>query len=193
MLSYFGGNIIIAEGEGWRHQRRVGAPAFSKEMFARLWVDMRNILSEIVVQENWEERMAKDGEVAVPHVVDLTLRMALAAIARAGFGMNFSWRTYESFLAVCVGLGAPHRRYWWLRVLQIIYTALDHAIPQVVQNAMEGAQKWLTKTTHRFVDIPIVGVFMVVISVVGGWILEELRAVFRRPTIANWNPRRMEV
>ena len=51
-------------------------------MFTRLWVDMRDILSEMVVQENWEERMAKDGELVVPHVVDLTLRMALAAIAR---------------------------------------------------------------------------------------------------------------
>ena len=193
VLSYFGGNVVTAEGEGWRRQRRVGAPAFSKEMFARLWVDMRNILSETVVQENWEERMAKDGEVAVPHVVDLTLRMALAAIARAGFGMDFTWRTNESFTAVCAGLGAPHRWHWWLRVLQIFYTVLDHVVPQVVQNAMEGARKWLTKTTHHFVDIPIVGVVIVVILAVGGWILEELRAVFGRPTINDWNPRRMEV
>ena len=48
-------------------------------------------------------------------------------------------------------------------------------------------------TTHRFADIPIVGLVMVVILAVGGWILEELRAVFRRPTIVNWNPRRVEV
>ena len=47
--------------------------------------------------------------------------------------------------------------------------------------------------THRFADIPNVGVVMVVILAVGGWILEELRVVFRRSTIADWNPRRMEV
>ena len=41
----------------------------------------------MVVQENWEEHMAKDGELVVPHVVDvLTLRMALAAIAPPGSG-----------------------------------------------------------------------------------------------------------
>ncbi len=119
MLSYFGGNVVIAKGDGWRRQRRVGAPAFSKEMFTRLRVDMRNILSEIFMQENWEERMAKDGEVSVPQVVNLTLRMALAAIARARFGMDFSWRTNESFTAVCADLGALHRWHWWLRVLQI--------------------------------------------------------------------------
>ena len=193
VLSYFGSNVVIVEGEGWRRQRRVGAPAFSKEMFTRLWVDMRNILSEMVVQENWGGRMEKDGEVVIPHVVDLTLRMALAAIARAGFGMDFTWRTNESFTAVCAGLGAPHRWHWWLRVLQIFYTALDHAVPQSVQNAIRGAWKWLAGTAYRFVDIPAVGAVMAVVFAVGEWILEELWAVFRRPTIDDWNPRRMEV
>ena len=102
---------------------------------------MRNILSEVVMQENWEERTAKDGEVALPNVVDLTLRMALGAISSAGFRMDFSWRANKSFIAVCGSLGAPHRGPWWLRVLQIFYTALDHVVSQVVQNAMKGAQR----------------------------------------------------
>jgi hypothetical protein len=193
VLSYFGGNVVVAEGEEWRRQRRVGAPAFSKEMFTRLWVDMRNILSEMVIQENWEERMAKDGEVVVPHTVDLTLRMALAAIARAGFGMDFSWRTNESFTAVCAGLGAPHRWHWWLRVLQVVYTSLDHAVPQSVQGATDSAWKWLTDIIYRFVDNPAVGAIVGVFLAVGEWILEELRGIFGRPTIADWNPRKMEV
>ena len=88
-----------------------------------------------------EERMAKDGEVAVPHVVDLALRMALAAIASAGFGMDSPWRASDGLTTVCAGLGAPHRWYWWLRVLQIFYTALDHVASQVVQNAIKGALK----------------------------------------------------
>ena len=107
--------------------------------------------------------------------------------------MNFSWRTNESFTAICASLGEPHRWHWWLRVLQIFYTALDHVVPQVVQNAMKGSWKWLAETTHRFPDIPIIGIVMVVISVIGGWIFEELGAVFRRPTVADWNPQRMEV
>ncbi len=72
VLPCFGRNVVIAEGEGRRRQRRVGGPAFFKEMFTGLWVDMRTILSEVVMQDDWEERMAKDGEVLVPHVVDLT-------------------------------------------------------------------------------------------------------------------------
>ena len=33
--------------------------------------------------------------------------MALDVIARAGFGMDVSWRTNKSFTAVYAGLGAP--------------------------------------------------------------------------------------
>ena len=55
------------------------------------------------------EQMAKDGEVAVPHVFDVTLRIALAAIAKRD-AMGFSWRALIT--AVCAGLGAPHRWHW---------------------------------------------------------------------------------
>jgi cytochrome P450 len=36
VLSYLGSNLVICEGESWRRQRRIGAPAFSKKMFERL-------------------------------------------------------------------------------------------------------------------------------------------------------------
>ena len=52
VLSYFDGDVAITEDEGWRRQRRVGGLAYYKEMFTRLWV---------IMQENWEERMAKDA------------------------------------------------------------------------------------------------------------------------------------
>ena len=50
---------------------------------------------------------------------------------------------------------------------------------------MKGVRKWLAETTHRFADIPIIGVVMVVILAVGGCISEELRALFRRPTTSD--------
>ncbi len=111
--------------------------------------------------------------------------MALATIASAEFGMDFSWRAKERFTAVCAGLEYPH---WWLRVLQIFYTALDHAVPQVVQNAMKGARKWLTETTHRFTDIPIIGVVMAVILAVGCWIFEELVRCLEDPLSLTGTP-----
>ena len=38
--------------------------------------------------------------------------------------------------------------------------ALDHVVPQVVQNALKGARKWLAETTRRFAGIPIIEVVM---------------------------------
>jgi hypothetical protein len=38
-------------------------------------------------------------------VVDITLRMALAAIARTGFGIDFEWKSDESFTSTCTGFG----------------------------------------------------------------------------------------
>ena len=73
------------------------------------------------------------------------------------------------------------------------YTALDHVVLQVVQNAMKGARKWRAGTTHHFTDITIIGVVMVVISAIGSCIFGEHHAVLRRPTIVDWKPRRMEV
>jgi hypothetical protein len=145
VLSYFGDNLVIAEHENWRRQRRITAPAFSSKMFARLWIDMRNIVEEMVQQDKWVDRtegyqsnayvpsnaspgdeyVPAPGEIYFPHVVDITLRMALAAIARTGFGIEFSWRSDESFTQVCTEFGEPRRWNWWLSFLDRIYAEYD--------------------------------------------------------------------
>ncbi|KAG8865470.1 hypothetical protein FRC20_009806 [Serendipita sp. 405] len=125
VLGYFGDNVVIAERGNWRRQRKVSAPAFSSKMFERLWTDMASIVQDMFREENWEERttkftpsrgvrtdetgeyVPKEGEIYFPHVVDLTLRLALAAIARTGFGINFEWRSDESFTKSCASFGQP--------------------------------------------------------------------------------------
>jgi cytochrome P450 len=52
--SSFGNNLVIAEHENWYRQRRVTAPVFSSKMFARLWINMRNIVEEMF--HKWVER-----------------------------------------------------------------------------------------------------------------------------------------
>lgn len=154
VLSYFGDNLVIAEHDNWRRQRRVTAPAFSSRMFARLWIDMRHIVEEMVQQDKWVERtegytpstnraLATDesyapapGEVYFPHVVDITLRMALAAIARTGFGIDFRWRSDESFTQVCAEFGEPLRWTWWLDLLDVCYGFLDRSfVPRCLQQS----------------------------------------------------------
>ncbi|KAG8815419.1 hypothetical protein FRC18_001507 [Serendipita sp. 400] len=210
VLSYLGSNLVICEGEAWRRQRRIGAPAFSKGMFERLWLDMRDIVREMVEQERWHERTdlhfdeavttyrgytPKRGEILVPHIVDLTLRMALAAIARAGFGMDFTWEAEESFTRVCQGFGNPQRWHWWLVVLHYSWAFLDpllapffHLFDQV------------TTITPSFVLAPFFylwqsPVFLPVriVWVIAFYFLSEIAIVFARPTDADWNPRKIKV
>jgi len=123
VLSYFGDNVVIAERANWRRQRRATAPAFCSKVFERLWIDMADITREMMHEEKWDKRtdgflpssngrftakgeyIPAEGEIYFPNVVDVTLRMALAAIARTGFGIDFEWRTGESFTSTCKGFG----------------------------------------------------------------------------------------
>ena len=123
VLGYFGDNVVIAERANWRRQRRVTAPAFCSKVFERLWNDMADITREMMHEEKWDKRtdsflpssearftakgeyVPAEGEIYFPNVVDVTLRMALAAIARTGFGIDFEWRTGESFTSTCKGFG----------------------------------------------------------------------------------------
>lgn len=136
VLGYFGDNVVIAEGANWRRQRKVTAPAFSSKVFERLWVDMADITREMIQQENWDRRtedfvpppspqftpegeyIPAEGEIYFPNVVDITLRMALAAIARTGFGIDFEWRTGESFTNTCQSFGES----FYSTTLRVIYT-----------------------------------------------------------------------
>ena len=210
VLSYLGSNLVICEGESWRRQRRIGAPAFSKGMFERLWLDMRDIVREMIEQERWQERTepthssstvsyngytAQPGEVLVPHVVDLTLRMALAAIARAGFGMDFEWEAEESFTKVCQEFGNPHRPHWWLTILSWTYGFIDPLVAPVyhlrdqfadiVPSALGAA------VTYIWASWPVFPLRFVW-ALAAYWI-SELFTLFARPTEVDWNPRKIKV
>ncbi|KAG8818645.1 hypothetical protein FRC17_010764 [Serendipita sp. 399] len=210
VLSYLGSNLVICEGEAWRRQRRIGAPAFSKGMFERLWLDMRDIVREMVEQERWYERTAlhfdepvasshgytpKRGEVLVPHIVDLTLRMALAAIARAGFGMDFQWEAEESFTRVCQGFGNPQRWYWWLVVLHYSWAFLDpllapfsHLFDQISAFTPTFVTAPFVYLWHSVIFLPLRIVWAIIF-----YFVSEIAVAFARPTDADWNPRKIKV
>jgi hypothetical protein len=213
VLSYLGNNLVICEGDAWRRQRRIGAPAFSKGMFEGLWLDMRDIVQEMVEEERWHERTSpdyfvngkrgtttadyvpKEGEVLVPHVVDLTLRMALAAIARAGFGMDFEWEPEESFTRTCQGFGKPQRWHWWLVLLDGMWKILDPNLS--VYGEMFG---WVLLiipnaafviTGYIWHSVPLLPA-RIILSIFR-YFLEEIGTIFSRPTDADWKPRKIKV
>jgi hypothetical protein len=210
VLSYLGSNLLICEGESWRRQRRIGAPAFSKEMFERLWSDMRDIVGEMVEQERWVERTSlaykgdksithgayamKEGELFVPHVVDLTLRMALAAIARAGFGIDFQWEAEESFTHVCQTFGNPRRPTWWLVWLRSIWALSDFVMAPIQRQCgflcalLADFNSAVTSAWKSFPVAPIRWTCVVFL-----YFIAEICTLFSRPTDADFNPREIKV
>lgn len=211
VLSFLGSNLVICEGESWRRQRRIGAPAFSKGMFEKLWVDMRDIVREMVEEERWEERTSpehvpspsitnsgyvlKPGELLVPHVVDLTLRMALAAIARAGFGMDFEWEAEASFTRVCQTFGNPQRWQWWLFVLGWIWTTVDIPITPIAPffNATIAAipPSMISMVVSIWNSTPL-GPLRWVWTVLF-YFMDEFWTIFSRPVEADFDPRKIKI
>jgi hypothetical protein len=210
VLSYLGSNLVICEGESWRRQRRIGAPAFSKGMFERLWLDMRDIVREMVEQEKWMERTSLEyqrstpvthgtytlaqGEVLVPHVVDLTLRMALAAIARAGFGIDFQWEAEESFTRVCQTFGNPRRSHWWLVLLRAVWASSDIILTSIQLYCgplyILFAQVYsMVLSTWRSSPLePIRWTCAIFV-----YFITEIWGLFSRPIDADFNPRQIKV
>lgn len=211
VLSYLGSNLVICEGESWRRQRRIGAPAFSKGMFERLWLDMRDIVGEMVVEEKWAERTSqepqasssmtsngyvlKQGELFIPNVVDLTLRMALGAIARAGFGMDFDWEAESSFTSGCQTFGNPQRWGWWLVLLNWVWTVVDIGITPMLRLYMSAFETLpnaiIIAPVLVWNSIPFAPLRWATTVVL--YFLSEVWTVFSRPTEADFNPRKIKV
>jgi hypothetical protein len=210
-LSYLGSNLVICEGESWRRQRRIGVPAFSKGMFERLWLDMRDIVREMVEEERWMDRTSpgyhsdptvtrsgyvlRPGELLVPQVVDLTLRMALAAIARAGFGMDFEWEPEASFTRGCQEFGNPQRWAWWLVVLSWLWSAVDFFVVPIrhLYGPLLTAFPWsilspVVTIWNSFPLAPLRWTWNIVF-----YFLAELLTIFSRPVDADFNPRQIKV
>jgi hypothetical protein len=165
ILSYFGANLVATEGRDWNRHRKITAPAFSKKMLTQLWLDMRSITQEMLDKEDWESRTEgldplypghfnssgeytpAKGEVYFPHVVDMTLHLALAAIARTGFGINFEWRTDSSFTKTCDDFGEPLLPSLCRVILLSIHSLVSFILCQVVPIVVQESTKTKTSST----------------------------------------------
>ncbi|EIW78358.1 614 534 cytochrome P450 [Coniophora puteana RWD-64-598 SS2] len=86
ILTFFGENIVVSEGEEWKRYRKIVAPAFSERNNRLVWDETTRIMLDLFDNE-WKGKQ----EVAVDHGVDLTLPLALFIIGAAGFGRQISW------------------------------------------------------------------------------------------------------
>ncbi|KAI0739045.1 cytochrome P450 [Daedaleopsis nitida] len=86
LLNMYGSNIISAEGEEWKQQRKTTAPAFSEKNNRLVWDETINVLEDLF-QNVWCDQEV----IELDHVVDVTVKIALHVIGAAGFGRRMSW------------------------------------------------------------------------------------------------------
>lgn len=87
ILTFYGSNIVVTEGDEWKRHRKISAPSFSERNNRLVWDE-----TMLIVQELSEVLWAGKQEVVVDNIVDLTVPMALFIIGVAGFGKRMSWK-----------------------------------------------------------------------------------------------------
>ncbi|KAH9947226.1 cytochrome P450 [Amylocystis lapponica] len=86
VISFFGSNIVVTEGDEWKRHRKIAAPAFSERNNRLVWDEsMRTMLD--LFENIWGEQQ----EINIDHIVDLTVPIALFIIGVAGFGRRIAW------------------------------------------------------------------------------------------------------
>ncbi|EAU87285.2 614/534 cytochrome P450 [Coprinopsis cinerea okayama7 len=86
-LTFYGKNIVAAEGDDWKKYRKVCAPAFNDRNNKLVWEAAIRIMDDLF-RDVWEHK----DEVEVPHIVDTTVLIALFVIGEAGFGEKLTWK-----------------------------------------------------------------------------------------------------
>ncbi|KAH7923074.1 cytochrome P450 [Leucogyrophana mollusca] len=87
ILTFFGENIVVSEGEEWKRYRKIVAPAFSDRNNRLVWEETTRIMLDLF-DSAWEGQ----DSITYDHGVDLTLPIALFVIGAAGFGRRISWK-----------------------------------------------------------------------------------------------------
>ncbi|KAI0819401.1 cytochrome P450 [Trametes gibbosa] len=86
ILLAFGPNLVASEGDEWKRQRRLVAPAFSERNNKLVWDETVRILHDLF-DNVWGPR----DTVLIDNATDLTVPITLLVIGVAGFGRRITW------------------------------------------------------------------------------------------------------
>ncbi|GBE81403.1 hypothetical protein SCP_0311320 [Sparassis crispa] len=86
VLSFYGSNIVITEGDEWKRHRKITAPAFSERNNRLVWDE-----SIRIVQDLCGTVWGTKEDITIDNIVNLTVPIALFVIGVAGFGRRISW------------------------------------------------------------------------------------------------------
>ncbi|KAG8871665.1 hypothetical protein FRC20_010287 [Serendipita sp. 405] len=88
ITSYFGSNVLAAEGDEWKRHRKVVAKSFTEQNNKLVWQETVNIVLDLFSE--WEKNACL-GEIRIKDTAALTKDLTLMVISTAAFGMKLSW------------------------------------------------------------------------------------------------------
>ncbi|KAF8994035.1 cytochrome P450 [Cyathus striatus] len=86
-LRYWGTNVVVANGDQWRKQRRIVGSTFSQKLYELVWQESIQLYHEMVTGEGYDDKKLVDVFTAQK----LTFKFAFYVIGRCGFGFPFKW------------------------------------------------------------------------------------------------------
>ncbi|KAF9049306.1 cytochrome P450 [Hymenopellis radicata] len=92
-VTFFGPNILAAEGLLWKRYKKICAPAFSERNMKMVWDESLRTMNEFF-DHIWSDD--KDDGISVDNFRQQALQVTIRVIASAGFGMRLSWSDHSS-------------------------------------------------------------------------------------------------
>ncbi|CAE6419703.1 unnamed protein product [Rhizoctonia solani] len=86
MITIFGKNLVSAEGDEWKRQRKIAAPVFSEKNNRLVQSSAKEFVDQMIAE--WDHE--------VPTCIedvhgDITMQITLCIISKAGFGQDIEW------------------------------------------------------------------------------------------------------
>ncbi|KAK7682024.1 hypothetical protein QCA50_014988 [Cerrena zonata] len=85
-LSFWGENLVVSEGDGWKRHRKISAPAFSESNNKLVWQETISVMQEL-----FDNVWGDQEQIVMDHALHLPFMIALFVIGAAGFGRKMSW------------------------------------------------------------------------------------------------------
>ncbi|KAG7090374.1 hypothetical protein E1B28_009493 [Marasmius oreades] len=83
----WGDNITSVNGDVWRTHRRIVAPSFTTRMYGDVWKSARNVYSDMINSEQWNNKT----KVSIPQFNTTMCRVTITIISNCGFGLSLKW------------------------------------------------------------------------------------------------------
>ena len=88
-LKIYGENVVVVEGQRWRHHRKIVSPPFSEKNNGLVWQETLDQTRTMVGR--WFDTPEKPESRTLIDIADDAMRLSLHVISRAGFGVPLKW------------------------------------------------------------------------------------------------------